>query len=74
MKPTGRFNPFTGEEFLKVEEQDIDFWEKKWEELSDEQKVMFLSFIDAKFLGKQNEEHVKARYNYFKLKNDNGRT
>jgi len=70
MKKTGKINPITGEEILKAEEHDIDFWDVKWEELSIEQKATFCSFIGALFLGKQNEEHIRARYNYFKLKNN----
>lgn len=69
MIKTGKFNPITGDEMLKAEESDIDFWGTKWEDLTIEQKTTFLSVIGALFLGKQNEAHVKARYNYFRLKN-----
>jgi hypothetical protein len=69
MKSTGKINPITGDEILKAEESDIDFWGTKWKDLSLEQKAIFCSFIGAEFLGKQNEAHVKARYGYFKLKN-----
>lgn len=73
MKPTGKFNPITGEEFLKTEEQDIDFWEMEWEELSDEQKVMFLSFIEAPYLSSKgefkNDEIIKRHYNYWRFTN-----
>ncbi len=69
MKATGRINIFTGEEILRVEEDDIDFWSTKWEDLTVHQKAMFLSLIEAAFLAEQNEAHVKARYGYFSLKN-----
>lgn len=69
MKPTGKTNPITGVEIFQAEEHDIMFWETKWEDLTIEQKAMFCSFIGAQFLGEQNEKHVRARYNYFKLKN-----
>lgn len=68
MKSTGKFNPITGDEIFRAEEHDIDFWDVKWEDLTDKQKVTFLSFIDAKFLGAQNEAHIKARFNYFALR------
>lgn len=69
MKPTGRINPITGDEILRAEETDIDFWKTKWEDLTLEQKAVFCSFIGALFLGKQNETHVKARYGTYRLKN-----
>lgn len=69
MKPTGKINPITGDEILRAEESDVDFWETKWEDLTLEQKAIFCSVIGALFLGKQNEAHVKARYGYFALKN-----
>jgi hypothetical protein len=69
MISTGKINPITGEEILRAEESDIDFWQTKWEDLTIEQKTMFLSVIGALFLGEQNEAHVKARYGYFSLKN-----
>lgn len=69
MKKTGKINPITGVEMYQAEESDVTFWETEWEDLTLEQKAMFCSVIGAQFLGKQNEAHVKARYNYFKLKN-----
>lgn len=69
MKSTGKFNPITGKEIFKAEEHDIDFWELDWEDLDIEQKTTFLSFIGAPFLGKQNEEYVKGRYEFHSLKN-----
>lgn len=65
MKPTGRFNPF-GDEIMEIEEHDILFWDKAWEELTDHEKADYLSFKGIPFLATKgefaNEEIVKALY------------
>lgn len=53
MKPTGKINPITGDEILKAEESDITFLDKEWNELSDNEKATFLSFLDVRFLSKE---------------------
>jgi len=69
MKPTGRINPLTQEEILQAEEQDIEFWNLKWEELSLEQKAIFCSFLGISFVSTKGDlNKIKARYNYFRLK------
>lgn len=64
MKPTGRINPITGEEILRVEEHDIDFWETPWEELTLEQKSMICSLWGIGFLCDLNEYQVRQLFEY----------
>lgn len=66
---TGKFNPITGEEILQIEESDITFWEKEWEDLTIEQKADFCSLIKAPFLATSNEEIIKRRYRYYRFTN-----
>jgi hypothetical protein len=73
MIPTGKFNPITGEEILKVESKDITFWEKEWDDLTLDEQAMFCSYIGAKFYSK-NEEYgnydiIKRLYNYNRFTN-----
>jgi hypothetical protein len=68
MIKTGKFNPL-GEEIIQIEESDINFWDKNWDDLELGQKADFCSFIKAPFLGKQNEKSVKQRYVYYQAKN-----
>ena len=73
MIPTGKFNPITGEEFLRAEELDIKFWEKEWEDLTLEEKATFCSFIRAPYLASKgehaNEPIIKSRYQYWRFTN-----
>lgn len=69
MKPTGKINPLTGNEILRAEESDIDFWDTKWDDLLIDEKAMFCSFIRADYLGKQNNDALRDRYEYYALKN-----
>ena len=69
MKPTGKINIITGEEILRAEEHDIDFWETNWDDLSLKQKAMFCSFVGADYLGKQNNDALRDRYEYYVVKN-----
>lgn len=66
---TGKINYVTGEEILQIEESDITFWEKKWEELTIDQKADFCSLIKVPFLATSNEEILKRRYNYHRFTN-----
>jgi len=61
MKPTGKINPITGEEILTAESFDVP-WEKEWDELTDEDKVHFLSYKGIGFLSSDNEFTVMALY------------
>ena len=61
MKPSGKINPLTGEEMLTAESFDVP-WEKTWEELTDEDKVMFLSYKGIGYLSPDNESTVMALY------------
>lgn len=73
MKDTGRTNFITGEAILQYEEHDIDFWDKPFDELSDEEIVKFLSFQGIGFFSRSGEfsnvDKVKSLYEYFSLKN-----
>ena len=73
MKPTGKFNPFTEEEILRVEEQDITFWEKTWEELTLHEKATFCSFIGIQYLASKgelkNDDVVERRYRFWRFTN-----
>lgn len=69
MKPTGRFNQFTGEEIMQAEEHDITFWHKKWDELSDNERAGFISFLGLQFLGVSNKEYVRGWWEYYSKKN-----
>ena len=73
MKPTGKINPITGDEILKVEEHDISFWYKEWDELTIDEKAMFCSFIEVGYLATHgefaNEDKVKDMYEYYATKN-----
>lgn len=66
MKPTGKINPITGEQMFRAEPQDIVFWDEAWEDLTLEQKAIFCSYIEAPFLGPQNEDVVKHKFEIFK--------
>jgi hypothetical protein len=68
MLKTGKFNSL-GVEILQIEESDINFWDKNWDDLELSQKADFCSLIKAPFLGKQNEKSVKHRYEYYQAKN-----
>jgi hypothetical protein len=69
MKPTGKINPITNEEILQVEEKDITFWDKSWEELTLDEKAMICSLGEIPFLGEfNNEKRVKDLYNVYKLR------
>jgi len=61
MKPTGKINPITGDEILTAESFDVP-WEKTWDELTDEDKVMFLSYKRIGFLSPDNEFMVMGAY------------
>ena len=72
MKSTGKFNPITNEEILQVEEKDIAFWDKTWEELTLDEKAMICSLGKIPFLATKgefnNEKQVKDLYNVYKLR------
>ena len=72
MKPTGKKNPM-GDEILRVEESDIDFWNKCWEDLTLDEKATFCSFIGAGYLAVKgefkNDHIIKDQYEYYQLKN-----
>lgn len=65
MKDTGRKNRFTGEPVMQAEVQDVN-WEKQWEDLTEKEKLDFLSFANIGLLNKDVEEWVKQRFNQFK--------
>lgn len=73
MIPTGKLNPITGDEILKVEESDITFWSTDWDDLTRDQQAMFCSFCGFTYLalvGQWANGHIiKDRYEYFQLKN-----
>ena len=73
MIKTGITNPITGDEILRVEEKDIKFWDKTWEELNLDEKAMFCSLIHAPFLATKgeynNEENIKNKYKVYQLRN-----
>lgn len=71
MRLTGRIHPLTGEEIYQVEEDDINFWHKEWNELSLSQKADFLSFLSILFLNESNESEVITQYNKYRKKNSN---
>lgn len=62
MKPTGKFNKLTGNEIMEIEHSDIDFWEIPWNELTLEQRCMYLSYRNIKFLNDTNREFVEEFY------------
>ena len=72
MKPTGKINPITNEEILQVEEKDIKFWDKSWEELTLDERAMICSLGNIPFLATtgefNNEKQVKDLYNVYKLR------
>lgn len=59
---TGKFNPITGQEILKAEEHDIDFWNKDWEVLSLNEKAIYLNYRGINFLSDDNLDRVEALY------------
>jgi hypothetical protein len=65
MKPTGKYNRITGEEIMKSEHHDVP-WEKTWEELTDVDKVHFMSYMNYQFLNKDVEPAMKVRYEYLR--------
>lgn len=69
MISTGKINQFTGEEIMQVEEHDINWRDVEFEDLTDNEKGDFLSFIKAPFYGKQNKEEVSFWWDYYKTKN-----
>jgi hypothetical protein len=73
MKLTGKLNPITKEEIFRVNEQDINFWNKNWDDLTLDEKATFCSFIEAPFLATKgefkNDHIIKDRYEYFQMKN-----
>jgi pterin-4a-carbinolamine dehydratase len=72
MISTGKKNPL-GDEIMQVEESDINFWDKNWDNLTFEQKITFCSFMQAPFFATEgefkNDHIIKDRYEYFQLKN-----
>ena len=64
---TGRFNKITGEKIMQAEATDVN-WSKDWEELNDEEKVMFLSFRNVQYYSDLNKNVVIAMFNYYKQK------
>ncbi len=62
MISTGKFNPITGQEILKAEEHDIDFWDKDWEVLSLNEKAIYLNYRGINFLSDDNSATVEALY------------
>jgi hypothetical protein len=62
MKSTGRINPFTGKEIMQIEEHDINFWHKDWNDLTDSQKVDYLSYRGIQILADANRATVEALY------------
>ncbi len=62
MKPTGKFNPITGEEIMQIEFNDIDFWHKDWDELTDIEKTTYMSYKGIQFLGDSNRDLVKLQF------------
>ena len=69
MKPTGRFNQFTNQEIMQVEEHDILWRPIEFEELSDNEIAEFLSFINVGFYSKENKWLVKDMWEYYRDKN-----
>jgi hypothetical protein len=73
MIKTGKINPLTGDEILRVEESDINFWDTNWDDLSLDQKATFCSLIKAPFLSTKgefkNDHIIKDQYEYYQAKN-----
>ena len=69
MKPTGRFNPFTNEEIMQCEEHDINWRDVEFKDLDINEQVDFLSFINVKYLNKDNKSYVSDKYRYYSQKN-----
>lgn len=62
MKPTGRHHPITGKEIMQLEEHDIDFWDKDWEQLSYNEQANYLNYKNIKYLAANNKGTVMALY------------
>jgi hypothetical protein len=69
MKPTGKLHPIFGHEIMEIEEHDIKWQNKEWEELTLNEKGDFLSFIKAPFLNKDIEPMFIKKYKYYRDKN-----
>jgi hypothetical protein len=68
MKNTGKKN-FNGDDIMQIEESDINWREVEFEDLTDNEKGNFLSFIKAPFLSSLNQKQVTEQYNYYRDKN-----
>lgn len=62
MKPTGRFHPITGKEIMQLEESDITFWDKDWEDLTWDEKADYCNYKQIQYLAANNKGTVAALY------------
>ena len=62
MKPTGRFHPILKHEIMRLEEQDIKFWDKDWEDLTWDERADYCNFKQIEYLAANNKGTVATLY------------
>ena len=69
MKPTGKFHPIFRHEIMELEEHDIKWQNKEWDELTLEEKANFCSFAKIPMLNEDTKEYTIKKYIYYRDKN-----
>lgn len=69
MIKTEKINQITKEPIMKMEESDIKFWHKKWDDLTIDEKADFLSVIGEGYLNESNQIKVSLLYMSYRERN-----